>query len=290
MKKLNILLLLILSLGSNAKNLNSQNLTGTSVDLVNESGGSVAILSYPMSDSPKHALNVVLPSGLYRFRSATASIGVYYYGGIGFPSGTTSSATDFINVPAGKYNIYLRGNTYSFVTVTSHMLVGNIFSYNLNDMGNGVYCCSNVAFNYPYWYFVQFQLIGFKGGPFFGISSFPSGQLVTNSAINVPLGTYTVCVDSNNMSYSFTNTLSVEEVNLEKASVYPNPTENEWNLKLKNNSKNSIEIYNCLGKKVNEYTFIGDTFSINSTTLSSGIYFAHILSDNDLTVVKLIKK
>jgi starch-binding outer membrane protein SusE/F len=286
MKKLNILFLLILSLGSNAKNLNSQNLTGTDYSLVNQSGSISVSLGVNLSLQPFHALNVTLPSGLYRFKASNTS-GSTYFGGVGFPVGTTSSATDFINVPAGEYNVYLTGGTYSFVAVTTRMIVGERFSYNLNYMGNNNYCASNLVFDNNY---IRFYLTGVAGGPYFGSSTFPSGQLVSIGALLVPNGTYTVCVDSNNMSSSFTNTLSVEEVNLEKASVYPNPSENEWNFKLKNNSKNAIEIYNCLGKKVNEYTFKGDTFSINSTTLSSGIYFAHILSDNDLTILKLIKK
>lgn len=115
-------------------------------------------------------------------------------------------------------------------------------------MGNGNYCSTNLVFDNNY---MRFYLTCVAGGPYFGSSIFPSGQLVSIGALLVPNGTYNVCVDINNMSFSFTNSLNVEEVNLEKASVYPNPSENERNLKLKNNSKNSVEIYNCLGKKVN---------------------------------------
>lgn len=130
-KKLNILLLLILSLGSNAKNINSQNLTGIDYSLVNQSGSISVSLGVDLSLQPFHALNVTLPSVLYRFKASNTS-GLAYFGGVGFPTGTTSSATNFINVPAGEYNIYLTGNTYSFVAVTTRMIVGNRFSYNFS--------------------------------------------------------------------------------------------------------------------------------------------------------------
>lgn len=297
MKKLNILLLLILSLGSNAKNLNSQNLTGTNYYLVNQNDVIVAGFGNTMTGIIP-AQDVILSAGLYRFKGVGSSSGIFYFGGVGFPTGSTSSATNFINVSAGTYDISLIGNNYVFTVVTFapwkiEIGYSGLFR-RFNDMGDGSYCLSNLIFSSIY---MSSNEIRFRhtdnAGTItrFTIASFPMGQLApSNAYFSVPLGTYNVCLDSNNMSYSFTNTLGVEEVNLEKASIYPNPTENEWNFKLKNNSKNTIEIYNCLGKKVNEYTFIGETFSINSTTLSSGIYFAHILSDNDLTVVKLIKK
>lgn len=295
MKKFILFFLLLFEFfNSNAGNL-SVNPGPTVYYLVSPDNYTVRIGLWSVGfDSPPYhyTYNIYIPQGYYRFWRVNSGQSSNY-GASGFPSGGVSSNPDnYIYIPEGTYNFYVHNGSYHFVATTPVMLLGELTStsFSLTDNGNGTYCATNVVFANNS--IEKFYLNNVTGVPFFGITTFPSGQLVNNGlTFIVPAGTYDICVNNGDMSFSFNNTLNVEEMNLEKISVYPNPTENNWNFNMIDSLNNSIVINNLIGNIVYESKNLGANFSVNSSSLIPGIYLAHILSSNNRsTVVKLIKK
>ena len=70
--------------------------------------------------------------------------------------------------------------------------------------------------------------------------------------------------------------------------VYPNPSNNDWNV----NSKeiiNSIRLFDISGKQILSLNPNTSSATINGNDLANGIYFANIESANGTQVIKLIK-
>lgn len=86
--------------------------------------------------------------------------------------------------------------------------------------------------------------------------------------------------------YSFNSTLSSQNFNMKslKASIYPNPTSNNFTIEMENDVK-SIEIYSLQGQKVLTTT----NKNVNVSNLSKGIYLIRIEDvDNAVATQKLI--
>jgi dienelactone hydrolase len=85
----------------------------------------------------------------------------------------------------------------------------------------------------------------------------------------------------NNSEYTYqrtcnitTNILTNNQLN--KISVYPNPFKNSLKIKIDNNEKVSIEVYNILGEKVNEFITNTNEIHLNTENWGSGIYFIKV--------------
>ena len=70
--------------------------------------------------------------------------------------------------------------------------------------------------------------------------------------------------------------------------VYPNPSQNEWNISA-NNNITSIQLFDVLGKQVQISQPNALNATVNASDLSKGLYFANITTENGSKVVKLIK-
>lgn len=87
------------------------------------------------------------------------------------------------------------------------------------------------------------------------------------------------------------NLLSNNDLELPEFSVYPNPTDNIWNIETNNTNIQTIEIFNTLGKLVKSVETNGSAVSIDASGLSNGIYIVKINSQNaNANTVKLIKR
>ncbi len=82
--------------------------------------------------------------------------------------------------------------------------------------------------------------------------------------------------------------LGVEETNVHKATLYPNPVKNI--LKISNTDSDiiSVVIYNLLGKKVLGKT--GNITQINMASLASGLYLVKIKTVSGVLVKKVVKE
>ena len=86
------------------------------------------------------------------------------------------------------------------------------------------------------------------------------------------------------------STASVNDNNIMKVSVYPNPSNSDWNFRTPNTVINSVEVFNLLGKRVASQRSNNNTeISISTQGLTSGIYIARITTEQGTKSVKLIK-
>ena len=86
-------------------------------------------------------------------------------------------------------------------------------------------------------------------------------------------------------------TLSVEDTKfINVISVYPNPSNSNWNFRTPNTVINSVEVFNLLGKRVASQRNNNSTeASISTQGLTNGIYIARITTEQGAKSVKLIK-
>jgi hypothetical protein len=82
--------------------------------------------------------------------------------------------------------------------------------------------------------------------------------------------------------------LSNSNFELSSFNVYPNPTQNVWNITSKQNIT-SVVLFDVMGKKVQEVTPNATSLELNAAELANGIYFANVTSELGTKVIKLIK-
>jgi len=86
------------------------------------------------------------------------------------------------------------------------------------------------------------------------------------------------------------STAGVNDNNIINVSVYPNPSNSDWNFRTPNTVINSVEVFNLLGKRVASQRSNNSTeASISTQGLTSGIYIARIITEQGTKSVKLIK-
>ena len=82
----------------------------------------------------------------------------------------------------------------------------------------------------------------------------------------------------------------VKDNNILNVSVYPNPSNSDWNFRTPNTVINSVEVFNLLGKRVASQRNNNSTeASISTQGLTNGIYIARITTEQGAKSVKLIK-
>ncbi|MDC3366620.1 T9SS type A sorting domain-containing protein, partial [Flavobacteriaceae bacterium] len=85
-------------------------------------------------------------------------------------------------------------------------------------------------------------------------------------------------------------TAGVNDNSIINVSVYPNPSNSDWNFRTPNTVINSVEVFNLLGKRVASQRSNNNTeISISTQGLTSGIYIARITTEQGTKSVKLIK-
>ena len=102
-------------------------------------------------------------------------------------------------------------------------------------------------------------------------------------------GPGTVYID-NVMLSSVAPTLNDKDFELSSFKAYPNPTQDNWTVKSKDQIISSIEVYDILGKQVLTMSTDSREVSIDGSSLKTGLYFAQIKTDSSLQSIKLVKK
>ncbi len=87
-----------------------------------------------------------------------------------------------------------------------------------------------------------------------------------------------------------TNTLSIDENALFESKVFPNPSSTSWTISTPNNTINSVEVFNVLGKRVVSQKFNSDEATIPVQSLASGIYLARVNTVSGVKTIKLIRE
>jgi hypothetical protein len=83
--------------------------------------------------------------------------------------------------------------------------------------------------------------------------------------------------------------LSTKDLQLSEFNVFPNPTNNEWNIKSSSAIINNIQLFDVLGKQVLNSNPNSTLVELNALTLPKGLYLAKIESDAGSITKKLIK-
>ena len=84
-------------------------------------------------------------------------------------------------------------------------------------------------------------------------------------------------------------TLSTQEFELTDVSVYPNPSQDVWNVKTNNTVINTVQVFDVLGKQVMTLTPKSTEVKIDASTLNTGLYIAKIATPNGVSNIRLIK-
>ena len=87
-----------------------------------------------------------------------------------------------------------------------------------------------------------------------------------------------------------TATASVDDNSFVNVSVYPNPSNSNWNFRTGNTVITSVEVFNLLGKRVVSQNNNSTELSISTQGLTSGIYIARITTEQGVKSVKLIRE
>jgi hypothetical protein len=84
-------------------------------------------------------------------------------------------------------------------------------------------------------------------------------------------------------------TLSSREFSISSFNVFPNPSNNVWNVKTNDQIIKTVQVFDVLGKEVMTMKPNLSDVSINASTLSKGLYFAKITTELGSGSIKLIK-
>ena len=85
---------------------------------------------------------------------------------------------------------------------------------------------------------------------------------------------------------------SINEINTKTFSIYPNPSDGDFNIDLNasSNVKSTIEIYDVLGTLLFNEHFKGRSIKVNSENYKSGMYFIKVSGEMNSQVQKIIVK
>jgi hypothetical protein len=242
--------------------------------------------------------NVNLVSGTLKFRGDHSWTLPYNWGGTNFPSGTAVVDANGISIPtAGRYNITFNKTTlaYSFtfqvVSVFGDSTPGGWVTDTDMSTTNGLdYTLNNVAL-IP-------GALKFRGDhswtlPYnWGGIAFPSGTAVVDAnGISIPTaGNYDISFNVTSAVYTFTSALATPTFTSSTFKVFPNPTRNNWNFTANYGNINSIQIVDVLGKTIINVATNDANFTIDASSLNSGLYFAKVTTASASNTVKLIKE
>ena len=116
-------------------------------------------------------------------------------------------------------------------------------------------------------------------------------------------GTYYLCIRIGGNTYGPTQeivvdnitlyekqVLSISDFTIEGLKVYPNPTNNAWNISTQDQVIKTIEVYNILGRQVLTVNPDAISTKVDASSLAAGIYIAKITTDLGKASRKLIKQ
>ena len=220
------------------------------------------------------------------------------------PGGPFDSWPAATSPASGFWNVAI--NTSTGVNAFTPTVVGIIGDFPASNWGTDVdmtsidgvnYSASNVVFtkaraNFKlrdnHGWTIQFgHAVAIASGEF----SPMSGTLTDTSTKDMWLaaGTYDFTFNRVTFAYTINASLGVEDFEINKFSVYPNPSHDAWNFVSKNGKISSVSIVDILGKTVINIKASSNEVSVDATTLSKGMYIAKVSSGESVQTFKLLK-
>jgi hypothetical protein len=84
--------------------------------------------------------------------------------------------------------------------------------------------------------------------------------------------------------------LQTSNLNLQNLLVYPNPSNGEFTVELKNGLNKTIEVTDLTGRVILSNTTSKDKVNVNISHLANGIYYVKVQSNNAVEVIKIMKQ
>ena len=90
-------------------------------------------------------------------------------------------------------------------------------------------------------------------------------------------------------NFTVAGTLGIDDFAFSGFQIYPNPSENIFNINLKNNNEFQFEVYDITGKVLIDTTKVSrDSYVLDMSSYSSGMYFINIRANNQSATKKLL--
>jgi starch-binding outer membrane protein SusE/F len=227
------------------------------------------------------------------FRQDNASTLVW--GSTNYPTGTAVLSGPSLFIPGGEHFVTFNRITgeYSF-TFPSVGILGTAFNgfevadTDLNTTDGFSYTIDDLALSVGE---VKFRKDN-SWATNWGNNAFPMGTGVQDG-VNIPItnaGNYSILFDRLSGDYMFMQLLGTDNFKKDSVLVYPNPTENIWNITSSREKIISFELYDSTGKLIKKISVDDFTFSIVGSALSNGLYLGKINTSLTSKLIKLIKK
>ncbi|MCB0654635.1 MAG: T9SS type A sorting domain-containing protein, partial [Saprospiraceae bacterium] len=239
-------------------------------------------------------LRIDLSDGFLIFNADTTLI--FFWGGVGFPSGIATHELDLISVPAGRYNITFNSTKaeYNFDLLKSFATLGIIGTATSIGTWDEDVKMTRDSLDNDFWYINSIQLadgeVKFRADDnwsnYWGGVNFPAG-IGTQDGRSVPIvaGTYRVSINTATGEYNFMSTTrSVYLLKPAAVRIFPNPALDEINILLRGEDLGGdiqIILFNQLGVQVQRFKLnVGTTIRIDVSDLPAGNYLVHISNAN----------
>jgi hypothetical protein len=128
------------------------------------------------------------------------------------------------------------------------------------------------------------------------LTSYSTSDHVDIKIVNVTDGGNALYIDSLKLGNFDFNTLpsSIDDLEGQKALLFPNPAQNQITLKLtdaNNQNISEVDVTDLVGKKILELKNLNTTeMTINASQLSNGLYLLSVKSGNTYSQLKFIKQ
>ena len=267
-------------------------LVGSAVD-----GGSVDMIA---ANVDEFSVTVTLLDGTAQFNVDGTLVSDSAY-----PTGFAIDGGSAIPVPAGTYLVKYNNATAEYSIETPPNEAWSLTGAALANFGTGYTWGTDLVLNTTDGVTYTYPAITFEAGDFKfriagdyntakGGGAFPVGPTVGLEGDNITVspemaGTYDVTFNKMTGEYTFTGALSTKGFSNANFKVYPNPTNNVWNFTSANETIESIQIVNVLGKVVLSVSPKNNIANVDASALNSGIYFAKIATAKATQTIKLIK-
>ena len=215
------------------------------------------------------------------------------WGGTTFPSGEAVPGGTDIPLTPGFYNVAFNytGLNYLFIQVPVSIIGNGAQGWETDivlpsNNGGVTFLIENLVLVDG---FIKFRTNS-SWGTNWGSGDFPSGT-GTQNGMDIPTvaGTYNVSFNRVTGEYNFEDVLSVNDNNLVKLTVHPNPATSSWNLSVADNQIDEIQLFDITGKLIISLQPKSTQVSIDGNGLTSGIYFAKVNANNAFQTIKLVR-
>lgn len=140
------------------------------------------------------------------------------------------------------------------------------------------------------WHFLSIPLSAFvPDSGTFNLNSVSEVFVLRSDAASTLVDGIVDNFEFDNIYLSTTQVLSVDNLEKDGVSLYPNPTENNFNIKTINAIDN-LSVFNVLGQKVFTVSPETNSYNVDISAFKTGIYLVKVTSEGKELTTKLIKK